>query len=364
MLSTDAKVFDDGATANRIALYGRITEELLFVVFAPGKHREEKLAPNVRVVSTGGSTKIVALLSGFLFLVNETGKRHYDVLSSQDPFALGVVGLLVSKMRKIAFQIQIHTDCFSPPFASESFRRGVESVVARIVIPFASGIRAVSERTAVGARRLTQKPVFILPLPLAPLQNGAHKRPPEYTEGVFTVLSVGRFTQEKQMHLLVEAAELTPDVRVVLLGDGPEKETLSRVIQEKGLSERVALAPWQDPASYYAYADAFALLSRYEGYGLAIMEAALHRLPIIATDVGVLGYELKDDMDALVVPPSARAIAGALIRLKDDSALRETLSASAGKKAEAVLVSDDEYLLRYQKALMACIKEQPYTAKT
>jgi glycosyltransferase involved in cell wall biosynthesis len=239
-----------------------------------------------------------------------------------------------------------------------------EAFVARFVIASASGVRAVSERTAFAARRVTQKPVAVLPLPLFPKAEDSYTRPQELSEGVFTVLSVARFTKEKQLHLLVEAAALVPGIEVVLVGDGPEKEPLKRLIGEKGLAARVRIASWQDPAPYYAYANAFALVSRYEGYGLAIMEAALWGLPSVVTDVGVAGYELKDDMDILVAAQSSHAIAGALSRLMDDSALRETLGGSARKKAEGVLVSQDEYLSRYRAALMACITEQKYTGRT
>jgi glycosyltransferase involved in cell wall biosynthesis len=364
MLSTDGRVFENGATAHRITSYGSIAKELLFVVFASGKRIDILLAPNVRAVSVGGANKVLALFSGIFFLLRETAKKKYDIVSSQDPFALGLVGLLISKMRGLAFQVQLHTDCFSPNYASESMRRLIESFVARFVIMSASCVRAVSERTATAARRLTGKPIGVLPLPLFAPTLGAFNCPTEIMEDVFTVLSVARFTKEKQLSFLVEAMVLVPDLHLVLVGDGPEKESLQKLIAEKGLSARVRIAPWQDPAPFYAYADAFALVSRYEGYGLAVMEAALRALPIVVTDVGVSGYELKNDMDILTVAPTVNAIANALSRLKEDGALRETLGLSARKKAEGLLVSTEAYLARYRQTLMACITEQTYTGRT
>lgn len=364
MLSTDSKVFEGGTTAERIASYGTIVDELLFVVFTTGKRVDVMLAPNVRAVSTGGSNKALALCAGFLFLLGETGKKKYGVLSSQDPFALGVVGLLISKLRGNAFQVQLHTDCFSPHYASESFRRRVESFVAQFVIGFASCVRAVSERTASAARRLTGKPIGVLPLPLSAISPSTFNCPKEIMEDVFTVLSVARFTKEKQLHLLIDAMSLLPDMHLVLVGDGPEKENLEMRIAEKGLTPRVRIASWQDPAPFYACADAFALVSRYEGYGLAVMEAALRGLPIVVTDVGVSGYELKNNMDILTVSPTVNAVATALSRLKEDGALRESLGLSARKKAEGLLVSTEEYLARYKQTLMACITEQTYTGRT
>ncbi|MBY0539727.1 glycosyltransferase family 4 protein [Patescibacteria group bacterium] len=364
MLSTDSKVFENGAVSKRIASYGSIAEELLFVVFASGTQKEVMLAPNVRAVSTGGVNKPLALFAGTIFLLRETAKKKYNLISSQDPFALGVVGLFISKVRRLAFQVQLHTDCFSPLYISESLRRRVESFVAGFVIRSASCVRAVSERTASAGRRLTGRSVGILPLPLSTIPQEALACPKEIMEDVFTVVSVARFTKEKQLHLLVDAMSFLPNMHLVLVGDGPEKDNLQVRIAEKGLTARVRIAPWQDPAPYYAYADAFALVSRYEGYGLAIMEAALRGLPIVVTDVGVSGYELKNDMDILATSPTAEAIASALSRLKEDSALRETIASSARKKAEDLLVSEKEYLSKYRQTLVACTTEQPYTGKT
>lgn len=364
MLSTDGKVFENGATAERIASYGSIVKELLFVVFATGTRKEVLLAPNVRAVSTGGVNKPIAFFTGMLLLLRETAKKKYNLISSQDPFALGVLGLCIAKVRTLVFQVQLHTDCFSSHYVSESLRRKIEAFIAEFVISNASCVRAVSERTASVARRLTGKSVGVLPLPLSAIPKEVPTCPREIMEDVFTVLTVARFTKEKQLHLLVDAMSFLPDMHLVLVGEGPEKENLLMQIAEKGLTARVRIAPWQDPAPFYAYADAFALVSRYEGYGLAIMEAALRGLPIVVTDVGVSGYELKNDMDILTVPATVNAIAGALARLKDDTALRETLRGSARKKAEGMFVSEEEYLSRYRQTLMACITEQTYTGRT
>lgn len=364
MLSTDRKVFEQSSVSARIASYGSITDELLFVVFAAGMRKEVLLAPNVRVVQVGGVNKVFALFNGLLFLLSETAEKRYDVLSSQDPFALGLVGLIVAKLRNSAFQVQLHTDCFSSLYTSESARRMLESLIARFIIPLASSVRAVSQRTEIAARRLTNKTVAVLPLPLTPVSPKTYNRPQEFTEGVFTVLAVSRLTQEKQLQVLIEAIALVRNVELVLVGDGPEKGALMRLIGERGLTRRVRIAGWQDPAPYYAYADVFALVSRYEGYGLAIMEAALRGVPILVTDVGVAGYELKNDMDILMVEGSVNAVAAGLSRLKEDSALRQTLGSAARKKAEAALVSEGDYLARYRQVLMACMQEQTYTGRT
>lgn len=364
MLSTDKKIFENGATAKRIASYGTITKEILFVVFADGARVEVQLASNVRAISTGGANKALAFVNGFFLLLSETGKRKYDLISSQDPFALGVAGLLVSKLRGVAFQVQIHTDCFSPLYESESLRRRIESFVARVTIALASCVRAVSERTASSIRRVTGKNAAVLPLPLARVPSGPLTCPKEIMEDVFTVLSVARFTKEKQLNLVIDAIALLPDVHLVLVGDGPERESLVERIADKRLSARVRIAPWQDPAAFYAYADAFVLTSRYEGYGLAVMEAALRGLPIVVTHVGVAGYELKNDMDILTVPATVHAVRDGLLRLKEDDALRRTLGDSARKKAEGLLVSEAEYLARYRQTLMACTTEQTYTGRT
>lgn len=101
------------------------------------------------------------------------------------------------------------------------------------------------------------------------------------------VLAVGRLSAEKGMGDLVAAfAQMTRrDARLVIAGDGPERGRLERQAQELGLAERVRfLGQVADPTALYRTARVLAVPSRTEAFGMVVVEALAHGLPIVATD--------------------------------------------------------------------------------
>jgi glycosyltransferase involved in cell wall biosynthesis len=136
------------------------------------------------------------------------------------------------------------------------------------------------------------------------------------------VLAVGRFTAQKDFATLIRAVahvRRESPVRLLILGDGPERRALEGVVAEQGLDGAVDLAGWvPNPYPYMIRADAFVLSSRWEGLPSVLIEALYCGVPVIATDCPSGPMEILDggkhgmlvpvgDVDAL-----ARAIGSAL----------------------------------------------------
>ncbi len=82
-------------------------------------------------------------------------------------------------------------------------------------------------------------------------------------------------------------AQNRSDVVLVLVGDGPDRHALEVEVARLGLQQRVFFEGFQaDPWSYYAILDVFALTSRMEGLGTAILDAFAYRVPVVATRAG------------------------------------------------------------------------------
>jgi len=148
------------------------------------------------------------------------------------------------------------------------------------------------------------------------------------------VLCVARLAPEKNVELLLEAFRLLDgDVRLVVVGDGPERAQLEAAAPAgtrfTGWLEREELVRW------YAAADVLVSPSRSEQWGFAISEAAAAGLPIVTTTaVGAARDLVEEGVNGFLVDPhDASALADALRRLAADPALRASASARSRELA-------------------------------
>ena len=150
-----------------------------------------------------------------------------------------------------------------------------------------------------------------------------------------TIGSVGRLDRQKGYDVLLHALADLPEAALVLVGDGPEREPLEALAQDLGLQDRVRFAGWQaEPRRHLTTFDVFALPSRFEGFPLAIVEAMLAELPVVATAVGSVSEAVRGDETGLVVPPDdPAALAAALRRLLADPPLRLRLGEAVRRLA-------------------------------
>lgn len=126
-----------------------------------------------------------------------------------------------------------------------------------------------------------------------------------------------------------------PEARLVVVGAGPEEPTLRDLARQHGVAPRVEWVGWTDrPRAYLSNFDVFALGSRYEGMPLAICEAMLASLPVVATCAGGIPELVAHGESGLLVPvDDPEAMAHALDCVVHDSALRERMGAAGRQRA-------------------------------
>ena len=100
------------------------------------------------------------------------------------------------------------------------------------------------------------------------------------------ILSVARYSQQKGLNYLIEAAARVPQAMFLLAGEGPERQSLELQANELGLHSRVLFLGYRnDIPDLLALCDLFVLPSVYEGMPIALIEAMGAGKPVIATDL-------------------------------------------------------------------------------
>ena len=155
--------------------------------------------------------------------------------------------------------------------------------------------------------------------------------------GERVILSVGRLVYYKGFEHLIRAM-VRVDGRLLIIGEGPLRESLEKLAQSLGLSERVIfLGRVNDLVPYYHAAQVFALASvaRSEAFGIVQIEAMAAGLPVVNTalDSGVPFVSQNGITGLTVAPGDADSLGDALNLLLNDDALRQRFGQAAQKRA-------------------------------
>jgi glycosyltransferase involved in cell wall biosynthesis len=229
-------------------------------------------------------------------------------------------GGLAAKLRGTPLVTTKHND---DPFRTGAFRfveRGLARLADRVVAISDSLRRFTVEQVGVPAAKV-ETIHYGLDEPPAPW--GAN--PPDAVPGnARIVLSVSRLTRQKGIDVAVEALSFLPDdVVLVVLGEGPERRLLEELAHEHAVDSRVFLpGRVPDVAAWLRRASVYVQPARWEGFGLAVLEAMVCGLPVVATNVSSLPELVADGETGLLVPPDdPAALARAIERALADPAL-------------------------------------------
>jgi GalNAc-alpha-(1->4)-GalNAc-alpha-(1->3)-diNAcBac-PP-undecaprenol alpha-1,4-N-acetyl-D-galactosaminyltransferase len=154
------------------------------------------------------------------------------------------------------------------------------------------------------------------------------------------VVAVGRLSPEKAFHALIAAIAGIPRAvasRLVILGEGPLRESLQRRIAELELSDRVQLlGSTTDVVSWLDRASLFVLSSQFEGFPNALAEAMARACPIVSTDCrSGPGEMLSHERSGLLIPvDDPLALGSAILRMLTDHRLATECGHQARSAAE------------------------------
>ncbi|MFH1620605.1 MAG: glycosyltransferase [Patescibacteria group bacterium] len=282
MLSRDsAGLKPDSSTANRWRLLRDRGVELDVIVMS--REAGEWSENGLRVWSSGG----VGLIRRILRCWRQALKcaQIADLITAQDPFELGLLAYAVARKFNKKLELQDHGGFFDGEVADEPFWL-LRTQLARWLAQRAQGIRTVSPKSLdnLKTKSLGDKSYW---LPIAADERFraamCHPEP-------FNFVSVGRLIPVKRFELLLTAFTLVrknnPQAKLVIVGDGALKPQLKAKAQALGILNSVEFAGHGDPLPYLERASCFVLLSKHEGWGVAVVEAAMAGVPVVMTDTG------------------------------------------------------------------------------
>jgi glycosyltransferase involved in cell wall biosynthesis len=290
-------------------------------------HYLSEVPSGVRVVDLRAG-RVLASLPGLVRYLRRV--RPSAMLTSLNH--VNIVGIWARRLAGVDTRLVVNEQNTLSLEVSNSSRRRHRLVpgLARRFYPWADGVVAVSRGAAEDLTRTTglapgritvvHNPIVtpkLKEMAAAPLDH------PWFGPGQPPVMvAVGRLSPQKDLGTLIRAVSRVRQhrpARLLILGDGPERERLESLVAELGLGGAVDLPGWvQNPYPYMARADAFVLSSRWEGLPSVLIEALYCGVRVIATDCPSGPKEILDGgKHGVLVPVGdvealARAIGSAL----------------------------------------------------
>ena len=248
-----------------------------------------------------------------------------------------VYGAIASRVTGVPFVSTRHNDdrYLLGPFryVDRAFARGVRRIVA-----ISDAVRLFLERAGHDPRKLVTIRYGLDELPSA--RSSPTPAEAGIPGGVPLVLAVGRLIEQKDHGTMLRAfarvREEHPETRLAILGSGPLEAETRTLAASLGISDAVALPGRTEIRDWLDRADVFVHTSRWEGFGIVLLEAMLVGLPIVATSVSAVPEVVADGKTgALVDAGDVAGVARELSRLLGDEELRRQLGEAGRERARS-----------------------------
>lgn len=351
MIGSDSEALvPDSALAKRLTSYAEHLTEIHVLLLGRGKRQPDiQIAPNVWAYDRRTRFGIRSFWRGEQPAKELIQAHAIDVVSAQNPFEHGWVAERAVRGTRAKLHLQVHTDYLSPWFTRGAIYRSprvrmpmlnrVRIRIADTVVPRASGIRVVSQRVKESmvkryGNRIPEPQVIPIPVSIE-VPPKVELPPHPFT---FTLIAVSRLEPEKRIPDLLAAVrrlkDAYPMLGLVIVGDGRERKRLENLVRSWRLTEHVQfLGKRSDAWGLMQSANALIQASAYEGYGITLLEAALAGVPIISSDVGIVGEVFTGYENILAAPVGDPTNLAALTaQLIEDPHVRTVLSIE-GKRA-------------------------------
>jgi glycosyltransferase involved in cell wall biosynthesis len=343
-VGSDPTLMEEGASRARMREYAAAIGDLHILTTGPKNYTYEETGLRIYGVAVPKYLRVATLAKRAKQIIE---KHQIEVVSAQDPFEHGLAALRATAGTSAKLHVQIHTDFLSPWFVRGGNIRSphvpvpvlnrIRRRIADRVLPKAHGIRVVSKRISDSivkkyGSRIAEPSI----IPISVTQERPEKVPLPAHPFTFALLTVGRLEPEKRIEdsiaALARIKDAYPAVGLIIVGEGSEKSKLKKLAHALGLGPRVVFTDgWRaDAWGLMRSSQAYIQTSAYEGYGRTLVEAALAEVPIITTDVGIVGEVFQGYKDVLAVPVADPAALAVHIReLVENVALRTELAMHA-----------------------------------
>ncbi|MBI4089469.1 MAG: glycosyltransferase [Candidatus Levybacteria bacterium] len=271
-------------------------------------------------------------------------KEQFDIIHSHGGGVISLLGLELASIKKIPIVFTYHTAWgeYSHYFFKGLIKPGILNFMSKIFCNHCDSIVAPSEKIKKELLSFgVEKPISVIPtgLDLEKFKKGEKgylKKQLNIKESNKILLTVGRLGAEKSIDFLIKSfgiiSRKNKNVVLVIVGDGPDKQSLQELANSLGLKEKVYFFGNTDPnnmPSVYTDADIFLFASTTETQGLVIPESMACGTPAVAVSDTVLQNIIKNKRNGIITEKDLNKYSQAVLELLINEKYLSELSKNA-----------------------------------
>ena len=275
-------------------------------------------------------------------------KYKLDVITTQDPFITGLIGVVLKFIFRLPLDIQNHSDFFSSrKFINEKpLQYRVFYHIGKLILKYADHLRVLNneERDEYINMGIPEHKISVLTTPVNSDRfllkvSDSEKNELKYSLNIndkFIIIWVGRITPAKDWKLLIKIAKYLDDCVFLVAGSGEDDKDFDKEILKNNINNiiRLGKVPHEKLPLYYQIADIYLHTALYEGFGKTLVEAMLSGLPVVSSSVSGPRSIISDGKDGFLINSrNAFDFSKKILMLKKDPSLRNRISIEAKKKA-------------------------------
>lgn len=279
-------------------------------------------------------------------MVAELSRRTYDVLHLHLPNPMGAASYFASIPRRPhRLVVTYHSDVVRQRRLNALYGPLVDRVLERADAVLATSQNLLDQSKTLaphrGKCRVVPYGIDLAQYERTPTLEAAARELRQRHAGRPVLLAVGRLIYYKGFEYAIRALRLIPEAELVIIGDGPLRASLESLARALGVAGRVRFegdVHNERIAPYFLAADVYLLpsIAVSEAFGIVQIEAMASGLPVVNTALasGVPFVSRDGETGFTVAPADDEALAQAVRRLLDDSALRRRFGAAGQARAQ------------------------------
>lgn len=275
-------------------------------------------------------------------------RRAFERLWVGQILPYGIIGWLIRRRWHVPYVVTVHGMDLSIPRGRRRHWCGMILRSAERVVANSNATKKLVAEYGVDPRRVSVITPGVSHPNATATQVITHVRERHGLVGKKIVLSVGRLVARKGhanvLRVLPELVRNIPNLRYVVVGDGPQRKQLQALTSQLRLQEYVQFVGAVDAAVlsvWYEISDVFVLTPEpdsgdgdIEGFGMVYLEASAHAKPVIATNIPGVDEAVADRVSGLLVAPgNHQQLANALRRILEDPQFGHRLGAQGQDRA-------------------------------